>query len=226
MKDDKGYPYLRLDLREEYPKITLSNRVVGDGAKYFGPFGSRGRSQGVIDSIYEIFGLPTCRKKFPRDIGKERPCLNFQMGKCSGWCRREMSAEEYRRRINDATLLLEGKQQQLCREIREAMEMAAENLEFEKAVMYRDRLRAIELLGQKQLVTAGTLADTDVIGWFETEAKACFAVLHYVGGNLMDKDYEVLSCPDDAQEALSSLVKQYYLASGTAPKRVLLPFAM
>lgn len=226
LKDDKGYPYLRLDLREEYPRITLSNRARGDGAKYFGPYGSRGRSQQVIDTIEGIFKLPSCSKKFPRDVGKDRPCLNFQMGKCAGWCRREMASLEYRSRLEQAVLLLEGKQQTLCRRLREEMEEAAENLEFERAAMYRDRLRSIELLSQRQMVTAGTGADTDVIGWFETEAKACFAVLHYVGGNLMDKDYEILSRPDDRQEAISALVKQYYLSRGTAPKRVLLPFSM
>ncbi len=226
LKDDKGYPYLRIDLKEEYPKITLANRVAGDGAKYFGPYGSRGRSQQVIDSIRATFRLPNCGKKFPRDIGKDRPCLNFHMGTCAGWCRENKTAQEYRALILQAVQLLEGKHKTLCRELREKMEEAAENLEFERAAEYRDRLHAIELLSQKQTVTAGTRADTDVIGWYETEAKACFAVLHYVGGNLMDKDYEVLSKPDEPQEALSSLVKQYYLARGAAPKRVLLPFAM
>ncbi len=226
LKDDKGYPYLRLDPREEYPKITLANRIAEDGAKYFGPYGSRGRSQQVIHTIQATFRLPDCGKKFPRDIGKDRPCLNFHMGKCAGWCRKEKTSEEYRALIEQAEMLLEGKHQNLCRQLRQKMEEASDNLEFEQAAEYRDRLRAIELLSQKQMVTAGTRADTDVIGWHETEAKACFAVLHYVDGNLMDKDYELLSRPDDPKEALSAVVKQYYLARGAAPKRVLLPFAM
>ena len=103
---------------------------------------------------------------------------------------------------------------------------AADNLEFELAASLRDRLNAVENLGQKQLVTAGTLADTDVVGYGETEAKACFAVLHFSGGNLLDKDYEVFSRPDDKNEAVSSLLKQYYLSRGLAPKRVLLPFEL
>ena len=226
LKDDKGYPYLRLDLREAYPKLTLANRAAEDGAKYFGPYGSRGRSQGVIDTVSALFELPVCGKRFPRDKGKDRPCLNYQMGKCAGWCRRELSGEEYRSRIAQVVLLLEGKQQTLCRNLREEMEMAAENLEFERAAMLRDRLRSVELLSQKQTVTAGTGADTDAIGWYETEAKACLTVLHYIGGNLVDKDYEILARPDDREEALSALVKQYYLSRGTAPKRVLLPFSM
>lgn len=226
LKDDKGYPYLRLDLREEYPSIRLSNRPQEDGARYFGPYGSRGKSTQVIETIQSVFQLPKCKRKFPADIGKDRPCLNFQMGVCAGWCRPELSREEYRARMEQALLLLEGKHQHLSRELRQQMEAAAEELAFEKAAMYRDRLQAVSLLSRKQLVSAGATADTDVIGWHETEAKACFAVLHYVKGQLVDKDYQLLQLPDDPSEALSALVKQYYLARGTAPKRILLPFFM
>ena len=226
LKDDKGYPYLRLDLREPYPRITLANRVKDDGASYFGPYGSRGRSQQVIQTIQTVFRLPGCNKKFPRDIGKDRPCLNFHMQQCDGFCRPEMPQAEYRRRMEQAKQLLEGKQKPLCEALRAQMEEASERLDFEHAALYRDRLRSIEALGQRQLVTAGSMADTDVIGWYETEAKACFAVLHFIGGNLMDKDYELLPLPEDREEALSSLVKQYYLARKAAPKRILLPFAM
>ena len=226
LKDDKGYPYLRLDLQEPYPKITLANRVKDDGAVYFGPYGSRGRSQQVIQTIQTVFRLPGCNKKFPRDIGKDRPCLKFHMKQCDGFCRPEMPQAEYRRRMEQAKQLLEGKQKPLCAALRAQMEEASERLDFERAAQYRDRLRAIEALSQRQLVTAGTMADTDVIGWYETEAKACFAVLHFIGGNLMDKDYELLPLPEDREEALSSLVKQYYLTRKAAPKRILLPFAM
>ena len=109
-------------------------------------------------------------------------------------------------------------------QIRQQMLAAADKLEFELAASLRDRLNAVETLGKKQLVTAGTLADTDVIGYGQTEAKACFAVLHFSGGNLLDKDYEVFPVPDDKEAAVSSLLKQYYLSRGLAPRRVLLPF--
>ncbi|MEE1035582.1 MAG: excinuclease ABC subunit UvrC [Oscillospiraceae bacterium] len=114
----------------------------------------------------------------------------------------------------------------MAEQIREQMLEAAEKLEFELAASLRDRLTAVEALGQKQLVTAGTLADTDVVGYGETEAKACFAVLHFSGGNLLDKEYEVLPRPDDKKEAVSSLLKQFYLSRGLAPKIVLLPFEL
>ena len=226
LKDDKGYPYLRLDMREPYPVITLSNRVMEDGAKYFGPFGSRGRTNQVIRIIKETFRLPDCSRKFPRDIGKDRPCLNFHMDKCDGWCRPEMKQEDYYARLQQAKLLLEGKHSALCDSLRERMEAFAETLDFEHAAQYRDRLRAVEALGERQLVTAVAMSDTDVIGWYQTEAKACFAVLHFIGGNLMDKDYELLPVADDPQEAVSARVKQYYLSRKAAPKRILLPLPM
>ena len=226
LKDDTGYPYLRVDLREAYPVITLASRVKDDGAKYFGPYGSRGRSQQVINAIRATFRLPHCGKKFPRDIGKERPCLNFQMNQCDGWCRPSKTQTEYHSLLEQAVQLLEGKYQSLTDQLKSQMEAAAEGLEFERAAELRDRMQAIASLGQRQLVTAGTMADTDVIGWYQTEAKACFAVLHYIRGNLMDKDYELLPVPDDASEALSALVKQYYLQRQAAPKRILLPAPM
>ena len=125
LKDDKGYPYLRLDMREPYPVITLTNRVKDDGAKYFGPYGSRGRSNQVIRIIRDTFRLPDCSKKFPRDRGKERPCLNFHMEKCEGWCREEASQTEYRSRMEQAQLLLEGKYKPLCEDLKRQMEQAA-----------------------------------------------------------------------------------------------------
>ncbi len=146
------------------------------------------------------------------------------MNQCAGWCQESKTCTEYREVILQAQGLLRGNYKAVADQIRNQMLSAADNLEFELAASLRDRLTAVENLGQKQLVTAGTLADTDIVGYGETEAKACFAVLHFSGGNLLDKDYEVLSKPDDKEEAVSSLLKQYYLSRGLAPKRVLLPF--
>ena len=148
------------------------------------------------------------------------------MNQCAGWCQENKSCTEYRETILQARELLRGNYKAVAEDIRQQMLSAAENLEFELAASLRDRLNAVENLGQKQLVTAGTLADTDVIGYGETEAKACFAVLHFSGGNLLDKDYEVFSRPDEKTEMVSSLLKQYYLSRGLAPKRVLLPFEL
>ena len=183
LKDDKGYPYLRLDLREHYPKITMVSKITDDGAQYYGPFGSRGVTQSVLESIRSVLQLPKCNKQFPRDIGKERPGLNYHMNECAGWCQGKMPPDEYRLRIEQARQLLSGNYKEVADNIRRHMLEAAENLNFELAASLRDRLQSVESLGQKQLVTAGTLADTDVIGFAQTEAKACFTVLHFSGGN-------------------------------------------
>ena len=224
LKDDKGYPYLRLNMKEDYPRISLVSKISNDGASYFGPYGTRGVTQDVMDAVRLTLRLPDCSRQFPRDIGKERPCLNYHMNQCDGWCQPNRGYAEYRRRIEQAKHLLSGNYKSVADEIRDQMLQAAENLEFELAASLRDRLNAVEALGQKQLVTAGSLADTDVIGYAETEAKACFAVLHFSGGNLLDKEYEVIAVPEDKEAAVSSLIKQYYLSRGVAPKIVLLPF--
>ncbi len=224
LKDDKGYPYLRLNLKDIYPKLELVSKLADDGADYYGPYGGRSVTHDVMEVIRLTLKLPGCSKQFPRDIGKERPCLNYHMNQCAGWCLESKSCTAYRETILQARELLRGNYKTVANQIREQMLSAAENLEFELAASLRDRLNAVENLGQKQLVTAGTLADTDVVGYGETEAKACFAVLHFSGGNLLDKDYEIFTRPDDKTEAVSSLLKQFYLSRGLAPKRVLLPF--
>ena len=226
LKDDKGYPYLRLDMREIYPRITMVSRLSDDGAEYFGPFGGRSVTHDVMEALRLTLKLPGCHLQFPRDVGKGRPCLNYHMNQCAGWCQEGKSCTEYRQTMTQARELLRGNYKSVADEIRGQMLGAAENLEFELAASLRDRLQAVENLGQKQLVTAGTLADTDVIGYGETEAKACFAVLHFSGGNLLDKEYDVFPKPDEKAEAVSSLMKQFYLSRGLVPKRVLLPFAL
>lgn len=226
LKDDKGYPYLRLDMRELYPKITIVSKPDRDGAEYFGPFGSRGMTHQVITAIRETLKLPDCSRQFPRDVGKERPCLNYHMNQCEGWCQTEKTNLEYRQVMEQARQLLSGNYKQAAEQIRESMLRAADGLEFELAARLRDRLNAVEALGQKQLVTAGSLADTDVVGFAQTEAKACFTVLHFSGGNLLDKEYQILPVQDDPEAAVSSLLKQFYLSRGLAPKLVLLPFEL
>ena len=225
LKDSKGYPYIRLTLNEEYPRFSLSNRAEEDGARYFGPYGSRGSSQNIIDAICAALKLPTCRKKFPRDIGKERPCLNHHMGNCDAWCREDKTWEDYRERIGQAVRLLEGKFDEVGGELQAEMEQAAEDLRFEKAAELRDRYRAIELLSKRQKVVASTMADTDVAGFFRGEAKSCFAVLHYVDGELAAKDAELFETPmeEDETEIVSALIQQYYGGRGNLPRQILLP---
>ena len=224
LKDDKGYPYIRLDVKSRYPVFSVVNKIQDDGASYYGPYGTRRVTYEVLDVLRKTLGLPDCDRRFPQDIGKDRPCLNLHMGQCEGWCRPGRGEALYRERIEQAQKLLTGGYRSVASQIKGQMLEASDSLEFELAATLRDRLKAVEALGQRQLVTAGALADLDVIGYAETESKACFAVLHFCGGDLVDKEHQVFPVPEDKEQAVSSLVKQYYLSRGIAPKLVLLPF--
>ncbi len=224
LKDDKGYPFIRLDVKSVYPTMRLSSRSGKDGARYFGPYGGRYQTREIIQTIQKALLLPDCARKFPRDIGKERPCLNYHMGTCVGWCLADSDAEDYRRRIRQAELILEGKSGELIEALRTQMEEAAEELRFERAAELRDQLRAVEALANKQRVISTAFADTDAIG-FCRGAKSCFTVLHFVDGDLVGKDVEMMEEPlEEDAEAISDLVRQYYTAHrGGWPKSILLP---
>ncbi|HIY22552.1 MAG TPA: excinuclease ABC subunit UvrC [Candidatus Flavonifractor merdigallinarum] len=225
LKDDKGYPYIRLDVKSPYPRFSLAAKAEEDGARYFGPYGSRGASQAIIDALLAALRLPACSRVFPRDIGKGRPCLNYHMGRCDGYCRKEMDQSRYGEAIEQAVRLLEGKFQEVGDEIKAEMEQAAEELRFERAAQLRDRYRAIELLGKRQKVVAASLADTDVVGFHRGEAKSCFVVLHYVEGELAAKDWNLLETPmeEDTGDIVSALVREFYGGRGNLPKQILLP---
>ena len=226
LKDDKGYPFVRLS-RETYPRFTMTNRVANDSARYFGPFGGRFETRQALDAVLAALRLPTCNRKFPRDIGAERPCLNFHMGRCDGFCRPDMTAEEYNRRIQQACQLLEGKSKQLLREMTAEMEAEAEALRFEQAAQLRDRINAIAALSKKQTVIAGLCADTDIWGLYRGAGKCCYAILHMENGNLAGRETELFSAPMEETEAemLSALTAQYYLPRAILPHEILLPFA-
>ena len=224
LKDDKGYPFVRLS-REAYPRFTLVNKMAQDAARYFGPFGGRQETRQALDAVCAALRLPTCRRQFPRDIGAERPCLNFHMGRCDGFCRPEMTAEEYNRRIEQAVLLLEGKSKQLLREMTAEMEAEAEALKFEQAALLRDRINAISALGKKQTVIAGLCADTDIWGLYRGSGKCCYAVLHVEKGQLTGRETELFTAPveEPEEEMLSALTAQYYLPRSILPHEILLP---
>ena len=224
LKDDKGYPFVRLS-RETYPRFSLVNKLANDGARYFGPFGGRFETRQALDAVCTALRLPTCSRKFPRDIGAERPCLKFHMGRCDGFCRKEMSAEEYNRRIGQAVQLLEGKSKQLLREMTAEMEAEAEELRFEQAAQIRDRINAISALSKKQTVIAGLCADTDIWGIYRGAGKCCYAILHMENGNLAGRETALFSAPmeESEEEMLSALTAQYYLPRAILPHEILLP---
>lgn len=226
LKDGKGYPYIRLDKKSEFPKLTMVNRPEDDGAEYFGPFGSRGVTTHLLETIRVILRLPQCNKKFSTEQGRGRVCLHHHMNQCEGWCQMPGCRDAYRMKIEQARMLLLGHYKTVAMELRSQMLDAAEQMNFELAASLRDQLSAVENLGNKQLVSTDAFADTDVIGYARNDIKACFTVLHFRDGTLMDKEFEVFSVPDDDNAAVSTLMKQYYLSRGVAPKVVFLPFAV
>ena len=223
LRDDKTYPFLRLDEEEPYPVFTIVNRTKEDGARYFGPYGGRSVSRGIIETLCRALRLPDCSRRFPRDIGKARPCLNHHMKTCDGWCTGTPGQAEYRERIAQAEQILSGGAKELLEGLEREMNEAAEALRFEKAAELRDRIRAVRELHNRQNVIKAARADTDAVGFYRS-SRTAFVVLHYTDGDLTDKDFELMPEPveDDAQ-AISSLVRQYYVRRGAWPKLILLP---
>ena len=226
LKDDKGYPFVRLDSRSSYPRFTMVNKPSEDGADYFGPFGGRHETRMALQALCAALKLPTCTRRFPRDIGKERPCLNFHIGKCDGFCSPGGPGQaEYHARMTQAAELLGGKLRQVTAALRQDMESAAEALEFEKAAALRDRLQALQVLGKQQQVIAGVCADTDVWGIYTGPVRCGAAVLHIENGDLLGRQTEIFPTAADQSvpEVLSAVLSQYYLNKAVLPREILLP---
>ncbi len=226
LKDDKGYPFVRLDRAADYPELTVVSRTADDGARYFGPYGSRGSTFAALEAMKKALKLPQCARRFPRDIGRERPCLNYHMGACRAYCLRDTPRSEYLQAIDQAVMILEGRSAELLKQLKEEMAAAAQALRFERAAELRDSIKAISLLETKQHAWSANGTDVDAVG-FCRGVKSCFVVLHYVDGQLLGKDYELIDEPvEDDDEAVSGLVRQYYTIRASAPKSVLLPFEL
>ncbi|MBP3312266.1 MAG: excinuclease ABC subunit C, partial [Butyricicoccus sp.] len=224
LKDDKGYPYIKVTTSKPFPEFSLVSKPQADADRYFGPYLSRHIAYQVIETISETLKLKTCRRVFPRDIGNERPCLNQHLGRCLAPCAGGISAEEYAALVGEGVALLEGNSKKLVRDLEAKMLEASEELQFERAAMLRDRIRAINALGEKQKVVAGTFADLDALAFVQGQTKGCVVVLHYLGGSLQDKEYTIIdgATSEDAGEVLGAFLKQYYSLRQAVPKTVLL----
>jgi len=226
LKDDKGYPFIRLDHKNQYPRFTVVGKTEKDDARYFGPFPSRTVTFSALDAVSKALKLPTCTRKFPRDIGRERPCLNYQLGSCNGYCLRDASHAEYMKSVQQAAMVFDGRANELVDKLQADMEKAAEAMRFELAAELRDRMRAVQALSSHQHVWSIGRGDTDAIG-FVRDTKSCFVVLRYMEGKLLDKDYVLMDEPlEDDFEAVSSLCRQYYVNRGAVPKTVLMPWEL
>lgn len=224
LKDDKGYPFIKVTTSKPYPSFSIVPKPGHDADRYFGPYTSRRAAYHAIDTINETLKLKTCRRVFPRDIGKDRPCLNLHLGRCIAPCTGQVSAEEYAARVQEGISLLEGNDKALLADLTARMEQAAEDLRFEQAATLRDRIRAVRALGEKQKVVAGAFAELDAVAYVQGQTRGCVVVLHYLAGDLHDKEFTLLDgvTAADAGEALGAFLKQYYALRGAVPRTVLL----
>ena len=223
LKDDKGYPFIRIDLKKPYPVMKIVSRRGKDSANYFGPYGGRHLTREVISSICKALLLPDCGRNFPADIGKDRPCLNYHIGNCDGWCIRENGQQEYRERIDQAIMILEGQSDKLIADLQTKMQLAAEELRFELAARLRDKIHAVDNLTNKQRVISTSFSDTDAIA-FRRGAICCFSVLHFMKGDMTGKETVIIDEPvENDSEAVSEIIKQYYLPKeGFRPGSILI----
>ena len=224
LKDDKGYPFIRLDVNSNYPDFSVVSKPLSDGARYFGPYSGRSASRAAIDAVKAALKLPSCTRKFPRDIGKARPCLNAHLGRCCAVCSGNVSQAEYAAKIEQAIELFEGKTDDLISRLKSEMERFSDAMEFEKAAKVRDEIRAIERLEIKQKVLSGIMADTDVIAIAVGESRVAFSVLHYIGGALLESEVELVDTPvySDISELLFEFIKQYYMPRKMMPREIYL----
>ncbi len=224
LKDAKSYPYIKITA-EPYPRLQFTRTRQKDKGRYFGPYSGSSVAGGVIRTLQKTLCLPTCNRRFPRDIGKERPCLYYQLGQCCGPCTGKVSEAEYAELIHCAAEILRGNSAAAEHSVREKMEEAALEERFEAAAAYRDRLFALQKLSQKQKVVASPDAEQDVFGFYQDDYGAAMVVFYVRGGALVDK-YEVVFGNEQIvdAEALISFVFEHYCRRSDVPPRVLLSF--
>lgn len=221
LKDDKGYNYIKIT-KEEFPKISEAKQILDDNAEYIGPFISNFSVKNAVEETLRIFKLPQCNKKFPKDYGKSRPCLNGFMGICSAPCAGRISKEDYISCINDAVAFLKGGASKSVEEMKRRMYEYSENTEFEKAAKMRDRIRAIQNLDEKQKVVSINVPEEDVFALTSSNKKSCFEVLRFKQGRLTDSEHWIIDSVDNAEDARSELIERYYSMRSDIPGRIAL----
>ena len=219
LKDDKGYSYIKVT-NEPYRKISAVLQKDDENADYIGPFTSSYSVKQSVDEANKIFRLPQCNKSFPRDFKKGRPCLNFHINRCMGVCTGKISKVEYDEVVNDALDFLNGDITKIIKELKEKMNICAENLEFEKAGKYRDRIRAIENMQSKQKVVTETGDSKDVFALAENEQDICITVLRYDKGRLCDSEHFFFDSDKMVANVRCNFLIQYYGMNRTVPQKV------
>jgi len=223
LRDDKGFPYVCITMQEEYPRIMKVFRPDKNmvGAKYYGPF-LGGDLFRALSALRDIFPTKTCRKVLPRDIGKERACLNYHIGRCVGPCRGDVPASEYRKVMEDICHFFEGKYDGILRDLEEKMNRASEDLDFEKAAVYRDRLAALRAVMEGQNVSFPRVSDRDAIGFCRDAGEICFRKLELRGGRIIGSSTYFLKDEGEHSDALiEAFLMQYYPTAAEIPKEIL-----
>ena len=226
LKDAKSYPYIKVT-QEDYPRLTVTRERRSDRARYFGPYQGASSAYAALDAVLRIFSLPSCKRSFPRDIGRERPCLYRDMGRCVAPCTGKVTSEDFRELVHRAERVLDGNSRATEAELRREMELMAENLEFERAAALRDQLVALGKLSEKQKVVADARVNRDVFSVFNSDTVGVLGMLTIRDGALVNKNEFILSAADPTtpEEAIS-LIAAHYDEWGNIPREVMLDFEL
>ena len=225
LMDDKTYPFIKVTVNEPFPRVMMARRMKKDKAKYFGPYTSAGAVKDTIELIRKLYHIRSCNRSLPKDIGKERPCLNYHIHQCYAPCQGYISREEYRKSIDEVVRFLNGNYDSILKELEEKMLDASENLEFEKAIEYRELLASVQKIAQKQKITDTAGDDRDIIAMASEGEDAVVQVFFIRGGRLIGRDHFYLKIAenDTKSEILSSFIKQFYAGTPYIPAELMLP---
>lgn len=225
LMDDKSYPFIKVTVDEPYPRVLMARKMVKDKAKYFGPYTSAGAVKDTIDLIHKLYHIRTCSRRLPRDIGKERPCLNYHIHQCEAPCQGYVSEETYRESVREVLSFLGGNYDGILKSLEEKMQAASEALEFEKAIEYRELLSSVQKIAQKQKITDTAGEDRDILAVATEEEDAVVQVFFIRGGRLIGRDHFYLKIAkgDLPGEILSSFIKQFYAGTPYIPSELMLP---
>ena len=220
LKDDKTYPYIKIDVKSEYPNVVITRKYINDGAKYFGPYANPGSAKEMVDFIKQKYKIRQC-KKFRSET---RACLNYHINRCSGPCMGYISKEDYRKQINEIIDILDGKTDKVLKELENQIKEASEKLEFEKAAELRDRMLAIERTNEKQKVSNITENNIDVIGIAKSEMEVCIEIFFVRGSKMVGREHYFFNDLKDVddEEIVSGFIKQYYIDSQNLPNKIMI----
>ena len=226
LKDDKTYPYIKVTVGEDYPRILFSRTMKKDKSRYFGPYTSAAAVKDTIELLNKLYQLRTCNRVLPRDTGLERPCLNYHIKQCLAPCQGYVSKEEYRQQVAGALEFLNGNYSPILKDLEEKMNKAAEELEFEEAARYRDLLSSVRQVPQKQKITEGVGEDKDILALYQDETEAVVQVFFVRDGKLIGREhYYMTHVPENNKPAiLQDFVKQFYAGTPFIPRELMLQY--